>query len=132
MQVILSLFIIGFITLIYLSFFTLRVGFFEEYAIFTLGKLRILKLKGRSYAYLIYFILKHAGKKQKKHRNKKLPIGFRTYICIFIKRNNTFNAKFVELIITNINYLYPEGLFKKIKLVSHDKYGFSLAIRMLA
>ncbi len=140
MQVILTLSILGFTTLILLSFLTCRICFFEEYVIFTLGKLKILKLRGRSYAYLIYLILKHTGKKQtkkyqKKRKKQQKPFfRFGTNICIFVKRYERIDSMLSAYFINLINQLYPYA-FKykslKFKIVNNDEFGISLAIRLL-
>lgn len=138
MQVILTLSILGFTTLIFLSFLTCRICFFEEYVIFTLGKLQILKLKGRSYAYLIYLILKHTGKKQKKrikkHKKQKPFLRFRTSICIFLKRYESIDSKVSEYFIDLLNRLFPYAISYKLfrfQIRSYREYGISISVRML-
>ena len=136
MQVILSLLVVGFISLIFLSFLTCRICFFEEYAIFTLGRLRFLKLKGRSYAYLIYLIVKHTGKKNKKikHKKKKPIIQLRKNICIFVRRYETLSSIIMHYYISLFNYLLPRGYdlsMTKIQVKTHKEFGIGIAIRML-
>ncbi len=137
MQVILTLSLIGLITLIFLTFMCIRVCFFEEYVIFTLGKFKILKLEGRSYSYLIYLILKHTGKKQQKRKKRKKNkplIRFRTSICIFFKKYESVPSYIIHYFIDVMNDLCPSGyeLKKiKIKLKNYDEFGVGIAIRML-